>query len=68
MVNVMFKRRDHDGCSKVALCGMTGKKREFCAQHTTAGMMNVKDKRCGHGGWTKHPSSGRADGKVELSA
>ncbi len=48
-----------DGCTKQSRYGGPGsKKREFCSEHKTHGMVDVVSKRCLHHGCTKQPSYG----------
>ena len=52
------------GCTKHPNFGVPGsKKKEFCSEHQTDGMVNVVSRRCGHPGCTKRPSFGVAGSK-----
>ena len=51
MVNVVSKRCEQEGCSKLnPNFGLEGEKGRFCVLHKMAVMVNVTDKRCEHEG------------------
>ena len=45
--------------------GKAGSKAEYCRGHAEDGMVDVRNKRCAHGGCTKQPSFGKAGSKAE---
>lgn len=57
----------HNGCKK-KLYGKAGGNPQLCSEHAEDGMVDVRNKRCGHSGWTKHRSFDEAGGKAELCA
>ncbi|CAM9282044.1 unnamed protein product, partial [Sphacelaria rigidula] len=64
MVDVKNQRCGKQGCSEHPSFGAAaGKKAEFCATHTQAGMVQVVRKMCGKQGCSKRASFGAIGGK-----
>ncbi|CAM9869050.1 unnamed protein product [Sphacelaria rigidula] len=63
MVYLKNKPCGKEGCFKRSSFGAAGGKKEFCATHARAGMVDVQYKQCGKEGCSRRPSFGAAGGK-----